>query len=207
MNTAALDSPPLSQAEAQDKGVGCRDLLGVLDEASKRKSFGGHESPVMGKDEWLTPPEIIRALGDFDLDPSAPEVRPWEMARRHYTWRDNGLLLPWAGRVWLNPPYGTECSKWLGRLAEHGNGCALVFARTETEMWFDHVWPKAAGILFLRGRLHFYHVSGKRADGNAGAPSALIAYGAANVRSLQDSKLPGALWTPNVAVRDAEDRP
>lgn len=169
----------------------------ILEGQQKRKSFGGHESPVMEKDEWLTPPEIIRALGEFDLDPCAPEKRPWEMAIRHFTWRDNGLLLPWEGRVWLNPPYGAECSKWLGRLAEHGNGIALVFARTETEMWFDHVWPKASGILFLRGRLHFYHVNGKRADGNAGAPSALIAYGSGNVRALLGSKLDGALWLPS----------
>ena len=29
-----------------------------------------------GKDEWLTPLEIIRALGEFDLDPCSPVRRP-----------------------------------------------------------------------------------------------------------------------------------
>lgn len=33
-----------------------------------------------GHDEWLTPPEILLALGPFDLDPCAPIVRPWETA-------------------------------------------------------------------------------------------------------------------------------
>jgi len=28
------------------------------------------------KDEWLTPPYIIKALGEFDLDPCAPINRP-----------------------------------------------------------------------------------------------------------------------------------
>lgn len=28
-----------------------------------------------GHDEWLTPPEILRALGAFDLDPCAPVMR------------------------------------------------------------------------------------------------------------------------------------
>lgn len=57
-----------------------------------------------GHDEWLTPPEILRALGEFDLDPCAPVVRPWETAARHYTVQDDGLALPWEGRVWCNPP-------------------------------------------------------------------------------------------------------
>lgn len=48
-----------------------------------------------GHDEWLTPPEILRALGEFDLDPCAPVVRPWETAARHYTVADDGLALPW----------------------------------------------------------------------------------------------------------------
>jgi hypothetical protein len=133
-----------------------------------------------GRDEWLTPPEILKALGEFDLDPCAPIVRPWPMAREHYTRLDNGLLKPWKGRVWLNPPYGAETGKWLGRLAEHGNGIALVFARTETEMFFNHVWPKASAIFFFEGRINFYSVDGKRSPANAGAPSCLIAYGDAS---------------------------
>lgn len=28
-----------------------------------------------GKDEWLTPPEIVWALGHFDHDPCAPDKR------------------------------------------------------------------------------------------------------------------------------------
>lgn len=50
-----------------------------------------------GHDEWLTPPEIIKALGAFDLDPCAPVVRPWGTAARHYTVQDDGLALPAEG--------------------------------------------------------------------------------------------------------------
>ena len=89
-----------------------------------------------GKDEWLTPPEIIKALGEFDLDPCAPVKRPWPTAEKHYTIQDNGLLKPWQGRVWCNPPYN-DAAKWLARCAEHGNAIALVFARTETKMFFE----------------------------------------------------------------------
>lgn len=53
-------------------------------------------------DVWLSPPWLIKALGDFDLDPSAPKCRPWDMAKNHYTVEDDGLAQEWRGRVWLN---------------------------------------------------------------------------------------------------------
>jgi len=34
--------------------------------------IGSHQSARMMKSEWLTPPEIIQALGPFNLDPRAP---------------------------------------------------------------------------------------------------------------------------------------
>lgn len=155
-------------------------------------SIGGHQSHKMGKDEWLTPPEIIRALGHFDLDPCAPVVRPWEMASNHFTALDDGLKREWHGRVWCNPPYGREAAPWLARCADHGNAIALIFARTETAMFFEHVWAKADAVLFLEGRLHFHHVDGTRAAANGGAPSVLVAYGKNNARSLLSSGIRGA---------------
>lgn len=149
-------------------------------------SIGGHHSAVALKDEWLTPPEVLRALGDFDLDPCSPINRPWDTAGKHYTVMDNGLEKPWSGRVWCNPPYGLEAAKWLARCAAHGNAIALVFARTETRMFFDHAWPVAKGLLFIQGRLHFHHVNGTRAAANSGAPSVLIAYDAANAEVLRE---------------------
>lgn len=91
------------------------------------------------KDEWLTPPNIIRSLGVFDLDPCSPINRPWDTAINHLTILDDGLSKEWEGRVWLNPPYGNETRKWLKKLAEHGNGIALIFARTETKTFFPFV--------------------------------------------------------------------
>ncbi len=156
-------------------------------------SIGAHHSPTAKTDEWLTPPDILAPLGTFDLDPCSPINRPWPTASHHYTIEDNGLRLPWRGRVWCNPPYGTQTGIWLRKLREHGTGTALIFARTETEMFFEHIWraPEATGILFLEGRLHFYNVKGERAKGNAGGPSCLIAYGSADSDILQNSGLPG----------------
>lgn len=153
---------------------------------------GEHHRPVRGKtDEWLTPPEILKALGPFDLDPCAPEVRPWDTAKTHYTKEADGLVLPWKGRVFLNPPYGPEARKWLRKLSLHGDGIALIFARTETDAFFRYGWNRAHAMLFLRGRLHFYDVQGGRARHNAGAPSVLIAYGVLNAAMLAACGIPG----------------
>ncbi len=135
------------------------------------------------KDEWLTPPHILKALGQFDLDPCSPVNRPWPTAEKHLTIQDNGLSQPWDGRVFCNPPY-SDSGPWLQRCAEHRNAIALIFARTETETWFRHIWDEARGILFIKGRLTFAHVSGKLGKHNSGAPSCLVAYGAENLHSL-----------------------
>ena len=34
-----------------------------------------------GKNQWLTPPELLVKLGDSDLAPCAPVNRPWSMAK------------------------------------------------------------------------------------------------------------------------------
>lgn len=159
-------------------------------------SMGSHQSAAMISDVWLTPPSIIKALGPFDLDPcSAPLPRPWETAVRHIALPEDGLSAAWDGFVWCNPPYSREAVKWLRRMAEHGNGIALVFARTETEWFWETVWeaPTATSILFLEGRLHFHHADGRRAKANSGAPSVLVAYGMEAAARLSRSGLPGAL--------------
>jgi hypothetical protein len=163
---------------------------------AQRAGMGSHQSSRALKDEWLTPPTLIRALGEFDLDPCSPVNRPWATAKRHFTILDDGLSQQWEGRVWLNPPYGKKTGMWLQRLAEHGNGTALVFARTETETWFRFIWPKASAILFLRGRIAFHHVTGQKGKYTGGAPSAVIAYGAYDAEKLKASKIDGAIWQP-----------
>jgi hypothetical protein len=155
-----------------------------------KKSLSGHQGPMLN-DEWLTPPEIVRALGEFDLDPCAPVVRPWDTAKKHYTKNDDGMAHSFQGRVWLNPPFGKEAIHWMLKMAHHRNGIALLAARTETRLFFETVWPIAHSILFLKGRPHFHYVDGTRAKANSGAPICLIAYGSYNSDALITSGLDG----------------
>lgn len=145
----------------------------------------------MRKDEWLTPPDLLKKLGEFDLDPCAPINRIWETANKHYTRLDNGLMQNWEGRVWLNPPYGKDTVRWIKKLADHNNGIALTFARTETKIFFDAIWYEATAILFIKGRLYFYHANGKKAKANSGAPSVLVAYNETNAEILKNSGIEG----------------
>lgn len=163
-----------------------------------RKAIGGHQSAAAGSTTWLTPPHILDALGgwqSFDLDPcAAPDPRPWPTAWHMNAEADgDGLAMRWFRRVWLNGPYGAELADWLAKLADHQQGTALMFARTETAMFHKHVWQRASGLLFLEGRLHFHHADGTRAAANGGAPSVLAAYGADDLDRLAASDLAGAL--------------
>jgi hypothetical protein len=168
------------------------------------RSIGGHHRSAAGySGDWLTPPDLLARLGPFDLDPCTPAAMPWPTAARRYTPADDGLAQPWEGRVWLNPPYGRETGRWLERLARHGDGVALVFARTETAMFWRWVWTRAAGLLFLKGRLAFLRTDGTKAGHNSGGPSVLIAYGTRNVQALAGSGLAGVLVELDAARRAA----
>lgn len=102
-------------------------------------------------------------------------------------WRSRG-----GGRVWLNPPYGRETFRWLARLAEHGSGLALIFARTETAGFHEQIWAKAHAIFFFRGRLRFHRITGE-CGGPANAPSCLVSYSPEDSARLHRAQKDGAL--------------
>lgn len=156
--------------------------------------MGSHQSSAMVSDTWLTPKYIIDELGEFDLDPCCPEDMPWRTAMKHFTKVQDGLSRKWNGRVWLNPPYSREAVKWLEKMAEHNQGTALVFARTETSWFVKNIWNKASALLFIHGRITFCDITGTPASANSGAPSVLVAYGEEDARILQTCKIEGTYF-------------
>lgn len=133
------------------------------------------------RDDWQTPKEIVEALGHFDLDPCANINNPFRLASAGYP--IGGLDLPWAGRVWCNPPYGSECRDWLRKLAQHGNGIALIPPRVGSHWFHQEVLETCDAVLFLKGRIAFLDDQLKPVAGN-NADSVLIAYGLENVKAL-----------------------
>lgn len=119
-----------------------------------------------GTCEWYTPAEMIDAvravLGTIDLDPaSIDEANEVVKALRYYTAADDGLLQPWAGKVYVNPPYN-HIAKFCTRLVdqyEAGNvteAVVLVGNSTETR-WFQKLAGACSAICFPRGRIKFRH--------------------------------------------------
>lgn len=149
-----------------------------------------------GEKTWLTPPNIINALGPFDLDPCCPAQMPWRTAARMICRPFDGLAVDWTGqRVWLNPPYGREAVPFFEKLVrEKSAGVALVFARTDTALWQNLIFPNMEAVLFLRGRLRFHRPDGTPGE-TATAPSALIAFSESDAAKLATAEIPGYYLT------------
>jgi site-specific DNA-methyltransferase (adenine-specific) len=130
-------------------------------------------------DEWATPPELFadlsRLFGPFDLDPCATTDNA--LCEHFFTREDNGLAQDWGtGRVYMNPPYGRHIGTWLCKALYAAQLGALVVclvpARTDTVWW--HTYTPRAQVRFLRGRLSFTRLDGRRAQ--APFPSAILIF-------------------------------
>ena len=153
-----------------------------------------HDSQINKTVDWYTPLWIFEDLGmEFDLDPCQPiDKIPWIPCKKRYTIIDDGLIQPWEGKVFLNPPYGKYTTDWLKKMHEHRNGIALVFARTDCK-WFHQYVVKADAILFLKGRIKFVDGLGVTGNAGAGCGSMLIAWGEENVKALKGMEGKGYL--------------
>lgn len=169
-----------------------------------------HQRTIGKNDQWLTPPEIINALGYFDVDPCSAvlangQTLPWSMAGVNVAPPADGLHDDWwrtlkgssKPRVWCNPPFNRyERPKWMKKMAEHGNGILLIPAATETKAFFNYVWSKADAICFVKGRPHFHYENGTRAPFNCGTAIVLVAYGVANASILRKADLGKTIILP-----------
>lgn len=122
-------------------------------------------------DECYTPAHIAdrvhQCLGGIDLDPASCAI-----ANRHvraqcfYTKAENGYMRPWAGRVFLNPPFTqNQVPRWVKRLSaayEDGDVTAAVLLVNSAPGY--HWWHElidARPVVILRERLTFHQQSGE----------------------------------------------
>lgn len=126
------------------------------------------DSKDSGSDEWYTPhylPDFARfVMGEIDLDPASNEIaNETVQASKFYTIEDDGLDLPWNGRIWCNPPwhYGGMMA-WVEKLLEEirEGRCTEAFfltsASTETE-WFRTLFHEAQTTILTDHRLQYFN--------------------------------------------------
>lgn len=146
-----------------------------------------HESQKALSIEWYTPKWMFDELGiDFDLDVCTKEGGIyWIPAKQHFHKEKDGLASEWKGRVWCNPPYGKETKVWLNKFCNHGNGIALVFARTDTQ-WFHETLSKVDAVNFIKGRVQFVDGDGVSNKGGSTCGSMLLAIGEENCKAISN---------------------
>lgn len=112
-------------------------------------------------DNWATPTEFYNTLNEefhFNLDPCADEFN--HKCEKFYTVEQDGLKQDWGGyRVFCNPPYGRDISKWVKKAYNEGHKsntlvCMLIPARTDTKFFHEYILNRAE-IRFIKGRLKF----------------------------------------------------
>jgi len=144
-------------------------------------------------DDWLTPPELVRSLGAFDLDPCGSHLQSQNLAATVYRLPNhNGLLEPWSGRVWCNPPF-SHMATWAQRFAVHANGIMICPARYQYT-WTHVLWATADAILLLHDEVRWIAADGISRLGSI-FDFMLVAYGPGNTEALRWSNLAGTLVT------------
>lgn len=129
-------------------------------------TWGSVQAPEITGDDFYTHPDVIEAarqcLGGFDLDPAShPAANRVVRAPCIFTFRDNGLLSPWAGRVWCNPPFG-QWEAWAPKiLGEWTSGrvssmCVLLPSRALTAQCVAPLVAAARAIFIPARRIPFW---------------------------------------------------
>ena len=116
-------------------------------------------------------------MGAIDLDPASNSREILNVpAARHYTAQDNGYVQPWAGRVFLNPPFVPGVEQWFSKLyLERSAGRtteAIVLWRsaTETAAW-KTLTAISCRVCFPSARIRFTGPAGDSGPGPTFSPA------------------------------------
>jgi hypothetical protein len=106
------------------------------------------------RDDYYTPKWIFDRMGlTFDLDVSSPPGGiEWLPATRYFTQEDDGLVQPWSGRVWMNPPY-SQSTPWVRKFIEHHHGVALL--PHAKSAWHPLLWATDAALVVPEAYFNF----------------------------------------------------
>ena len=144
---------PKNSALEDETGQGLFDIGHMPPRLVEAPKANGYAPASNTTGDWMTAPEIIELTrelydGTIDLDPmSSAEANKRIGATMIHTPANDGLVFPWYGKVFLNPPWGDAHASSIkerciakaanefkaGRIAE----CVIVLnANSTTTKWF-----------------------------------------------------------------------
>lgn len=113
----------------------------------------------------------------IDQDPcSNSREIPNVPAAMYYTVEDNGLVQPWEGRIFLNPPFGPGVEIWFSKLYQERSACrtteAIVLwkSATETAAW-KTLTALSCRVCFPSTRIRFVGPDGDEGPGPTFSPA------------------------------------
>lgn len=113
-------------------------------------------------DNWATPKEFYDKLNvefSFDFDPcplNTNEITP----------DNDGLLIEWGKKNYINPPYNRKLKEAFVIKAinesKKGNICVMLLpVSTSTKLFHNYILPNAKEIRFIKGRIKFIGINTK----------------------------------------------
>ena len=122
------------------------------------------------KQDWETPQADFDSWDleyDFTLDPCCSLDNCKCPNGIFYDLNQDGLIEPWTGRVFMNPPYN-ETKLWVPKAVEEAKRPEVEFvagllpARTDTAVYHRYIWDRekhdfrpGVAVDFIKGRLTF----------------------------------------------------
>ena len=112
---------------------------------------------ISGNVHWNTPTKYANVVQQFfkiiGLDPCYNDTSIIESTYKYQLPKQDGLILPWKKRTYVNPPYGRGIKSWFKKAYEEyllGNEILmLVPVSPNTSHWKEYVWGKATNICFF----------------------------------------------------------
>ncbi len=155
---------------------------------------------------WGTPEDIVercrRVMGSITLDPCSEELfNKTVKAETYYSFTErgeDGLLLPWFGNVFLNPPGEVKGKKRVGYVRKFWErlltqpdvvqGCYIGFTNEQLGILADaSAHPSDFSICYLRNRIPFdAHTGDKSQPAHANFISAIGVNHEAFIREFAD---------------------
>ena len=145
----------------------------VSPKANTMHTFGKQRNNT---EEWYTPTDVIdrvrAVLGEIDLDPASnPVANEVVKAKQIYTKEDDGLAQEWHGKVFLNPPFGSETmSRFVEKLIseyQSGNVPEAIMLTDSLSLpnWFSKAIAACDAMFITTDRFYYWNDSNETQRG------------------------------------------